>query len=1269
MRQFPDEAGSASGDPGQHAEALQRQFEAAWQQSLAGAPPPQIDTYLCQAPEADRPALLADFQRIERDFRQRCDQSPGLTTELLSVADADGQGAAADQPGDNGPHSAATLDLPPINSTATLEHVSGVGPLSQFSLAPDSCTLTPGKDGPEEGPRVAGYDLLGVLGRGGMGVVYLARQVKLNRLVALKMVLAGAHAGPHQLARFYTEAEAVARLEHPNIVQIYEVGEHDALPFFSLEYCPGGSLLQRVAGKPQPPREAAETALQLARAMAAAHDKGIVHRDLKPANVLLSKDGLPKITDFGLAKRLDDDSSQTKSGTLMGTPSYMAPEQARGETHAIGPLADLYSLGASLYELLTGRPPFLGTTMLETLFQVRNQEPVRPTRLQPKCPPDLETICLKCLQKEPHQRYASCADLADDLQRFLAGEAIRARPVGPLERAWRWCRRNPRIATLSACVGVLLLALAASLTAMAVRLGRERDAVAETRRVASGRLEQATQAIAGGNYTQAQDLLRWSDSLLASHPDLHDLRAELETLEAQVDVYAQFRQLLDSARFACRFGSRQQKEQGRRSCRQLLTLYDEIDQRSGRGAAGLPPLDAQQQQLFKEDVFEAFLTAAGVEQDLARGGGDAAEQQAARQAIDYLARAEQVLPGTRALRVQRAPIWARLGNRQADRADMEQARAIEPTSAVERFWHGYADYKRGEEAKARKDHKAAHDSYHKAIAEYAAFLQLRPDHFWGYFNWANCHAQLNDRNGLYDALIGFTACIRLRPDFPWPYNNRGTVHHRLGQNDLAVADFTAALAHNADYPDAHANRALAYLALGKTDRALEDFTRAIALDPDHATAYAGRAEIYRTRKEHDLAARDYTRLLALGGDRAPLLEKRVAAYRALKRTDEAIGDYAQLLALNPKNLQTRVARAELLLEQGRYAEARDDLTFILKAAPRAAGIWRARAILNWQNLKEFDAALADFEQFARLMPKEAEPHRCRGVILLGRRQYGLALEALGRALALRPGYSDAIWARAQILLWQNKPAEALKELDPLVAKLPEGPAETLNVRAGVYQVMGRLKEAAADYRRMIELKPKGPDANLCLAEAHVGLARLYDKQGQPGKATECFDQMVAATPKSEWAYLRRAEHRRDRGEYDAALADCDRAAALKPGWALPALVRASVQAARGQPAAAVAEADRALAKAPKHDGRALYSAACVWSLACRAVTDTAQARRYADRAATLLAEALDRGFHDLLYPEHNRMADDPALAPILTHPRVQALLARPGKREEGKPAP
>jgi hypothetical protein len=287
-----------------------------------------------------------------------------------------------------------------------------------------------------------GYQIQEELGRGGMGIVYKARQLGLDRLVALKMILAGGHASGADLARFRAEAEAIARLRHPNIVPIYEVGEHRGLPYFSLEYCAGGSLDRKLNGTPLASREAADLVGKLARAMHQAHQKGILHRDLKPANVLLGEDGTPKITDFGLAKKLDGLSGQTQSGAVLGTPSYMAPEQAAGQTKEIGPAADVYGLGAILYELLTGRPPFRAATPLDTLMQALENDPAPIRLVNPQVDRDLETICLKCLEKSAAHRYASAGNLAEDLEHYLADEPISVRSINMLERLGRTLQRS-----------------------------------------------------------------------------------------------------------------------------------------------------------------------------------------------------------------------------------------------------------------------------------------------------------------------------------------------------------------------------------------------------------------------------------------------------------------------------------------------------------------------------------------------------------------------------------------------------------------------------------------------------------------------------------------------------------------------------------------------------------------------------------------------------------------------------------------------------------
>jgi serine/threonine-protein kinase len=305
-------------------------------------------------------------------------------------------------------------------------------------------------------PLIPGYKVEDLLGRGGMGVVFRARHLRLNRVVALKMTLAGAYAGPLERSRFQREAEAVARLQHTNVVQVYDVGDSDGRPYFTMEYVAGGSLAQKLSGVPQPALEAAALIAALAGAVQVAHQSEIVHRDLKPGNILLMADGTPKISDFGLARRLDGATALTWSGAALGTPSYMAPEQAAGKPDAVGPPADIYSLGAILYEMLTGRPPFRAESAAATVEQVLTRDPVPPSRLNPTVPRDLETICLKCLHKEPGKRYSAADDLAADLGRVLRNEPIRARPTGRMEHLLRWVRRRPAAAGLITAVVLLV---------------------------------------------------------------------------------------------------------------------------------------------------------------------------------------------------------------------------------------------------------------------------------------------------------------------------------------------------------------------------------------------------------------------------------------------------------------------------------------------------------------------------------------------------------------------------------------------------------------------------------------------------------------------------------------------------------------------------------------------------------------------------------------------------------------------------------------------
>jgi serine/threonine-protein kinase len=507
MNQFTDPNTETTDlEPASVEERVLRRFAAALDQSRHGGPVPDVKEYLDAVPESARPWLREELESLTKGSPSQAgtmpesrggETRPGsvpvdeptlsyVRPALPSVSQSDGAEpiGTVDYVSSNDPAFSIT---PQVGAAGSLDQTEASGTTDYKPSAPDDTQHLSARTKRIRGKTVpvpesvAGYEILGVLGRGAMGVVYKARQPGLNRLVALKMILAGDHASERDLARFRSEAEAVAHLQHPNIVQIYEVGDDAGRPFFSLEFVDGYSLSNKIDSTPQPPREAARMVQLLAIAMSAAHQRGIVHRDLKPTNVLMTADGTPKITDFGLAKRLEEDSGQTRSGMVIGTPSYMAPEQAEGRTHDIGPISDVYSLGATLYEMLTGRAPFKGGSVLDTLQMVRTQEPVAPVEFSPSVPRDLETICLKCLQKDPARRYASAAALADDLGRFLHGRPILARPVSLPERSWRWAKRNPRVAVLSVVIALALLAWGVTASLLSVSLKQQKDKTEEAR--------------------------------------------------------------------------------------------------------------------------------------------------------------------------------------------------------------------------------------------------------------------------------------------------------------------------------------------------------------------------------------------------------------------------------------------------------------------------------------------------------------------------------------------------------------------------------------------------------------------------------------------------------------------------------------------------------------------------------------------------------------------------------------------------------------------
>ncbi len=525
---------------------LCREFEDDWRTGRH----PSIEALLVRIPDPEREPLLIELIGLERELLADQGLPAGPEAYLarfpeLGPAVRRAFEVTAPPPAGTDRAGAATHRPVPsatLQATEALAPVPRLGPEPTVFREPDNAPVeTIGGDRttdfreprPTNGVALGSvryfgdYELLKEIARGGMGVVYRARQVSLNRPVALKMILAGQLAGPDDIRRFHIEAEAAAKLDHPGIVPIYEIGEHDGQHFFSMGFVEGTSLAARVVDGPLPPREAATLTMHVAEAMHYAHSKGVIHRDLKPGNVLLDDRGRPKVTDFGLAKTLQADSGLTDTGQVIGTPSYMPPEQAEGRE--VGPAADVYALGAILYCLLTGRPPFQAASPMDTLMQVLDREPLPPRQLNPGVPRDLETIALKALEKAPGRRYESAAALGADLDRWLRGEPILARPVGPIEKAAKWVRRRPVIAGLGAAVVLIGLAGLSGIIWQWRRAERNFSTSEQNRLVAENRTieAQAQGRIAEANFEEAKAQRRIAEARTA------EVRARADELERQ----------------------------------------------------------------------------------------------------------------------------------------------------------------------------------------------------------------------------------------------------------------------------------------------------------------------------------------------------------------------------------------------------------------------------------------------------------------------------------------------------------------------------------------------------------------------------------------------------------------------------------------------------------------------------------------------------------------------------------------------------------------
>jgi serine/threonine protein kinase len=606
----------------------------------------------------------------------------------------------------------------------------------------------------------ADYEIIHILGRGGMGVVYKARHGRLRRFVALKMFEPGRIPSEREVLRFRTEAETVARLQHPNIVQIFEIGERDGLPFLALELVEGGTLADRLQRLPFAPRAAAELLETLARAVHHAHKQGIIHRDLKPANVLFASDGTAKLTDFGLAKVLEDADGlrdATRTGEPIGTPRYMSPEQAAGQNDHIGPATDVYALGTLLYECLTGQVPFVSAGVIETLNRIRFDDPVSPWRLQPSIPRDLATICLNCLHKEPTRRYASANALADDLRRFLNGEPIMARPTPVWEKGWKWCRRRP---THAALVAVSVLLLVAGITAAGIRHRMEEKRIATARERVETLVAEGHEALARRDEARAEVKFQEAWTIVQGEPALRDygmgIDSWLRHARTEANKYhwtqrippPEYPERRDEAFFhSLLLGT--EKDAAVRSARESISAAYNFT---------LPNDPVWKQERERLAILEAdlLLTSAGPAAALARLSAEGA--------------------GVSRLFHQRsAACLNQLERRQEAEAAQRESEKFPPDEQVSRLFAGMDGIRKRDFAAAARD--------------FEAVLDTEPEHFAARLFLAVCAMHQNQPG---EAKVGLTACIAQRPYCAWSYQLRGQCEEKLGNAAAAKRDFARA---------------------------------------------------------------------------------------------------------------------------------------------------------------------------------------------------------------------------------------------------------------------------------------------------------------------------------------------------------------------------------------------------------------------------------------------------------------------------------------------
>ena len=1010
--------------------------------------------------------------------------------------------------------------------------------------------------------RIGDYVVISELGRGGMGVVYRAYDLRVNRHVAIKMILNAAQLDAEDLARFQREAQVAARLRHPGIVSLYEVGTHNGQPFLVMEYVEGESFDDLLKRDRIGPRQTATIIAEVASALQHAHDQAVIHRDIKPANVLLDGSGRAHITDFGLAKDTSAQAQLTQTGQIMGTPAYMAPEQAGAERFGQGPHTDVYALGAMAYRALCGRPPFQGATQVSLLKQILFDEPAAPKTIDPAIHIDIETITLRCLEKEPKRRYPSAQEVADELERFLAGNAINARPLTKLQKLQRWTLRNRLLAAASAAIILLTTGTAVAGPLLYQRALRQRHEAAITlakqdarealKALETPRDSSGDEHIATGLAT-LESVRRWhglvpdnqrAAVVAASRRAIRHLsRTALEEQAWSVAVHAwtqgkhlglgeeEIRSGLEAVEAARNREVRERREEVQgwldmalRGDLALHTAYQDAlfalvrfrdPETVGQLARALDGVTTRLQEASRA----LYMQAATPSLDEVRAGlttleglGDAIDRWQGQRPGERLDDATSFL-----LREARLRVVAR--RRREVAAMGHQISWIEILVATLSQSAGPA---------ALRSAKLCCEALHRigvargAEESLAAYLLAQ----WDQARASQAMEALLATGAPNSGPLLLVARERFGANSPLWHRAARLLRAQGSTPPMPGGSATALI-----------GRSLIKRGGDDLDGAMADLDQAVSIAPGDSRTWLERGIARRFTDDWHGALADLTRAIEINPRSARAFSNRGAALRSLGRDDEAGADYDQALSLDPNSLSALLFRGNLLRERKEWAAANADYSSAIAQHPHYAFGWSSRAGIR-AALEQYSSALADIDRALSLDPDYPQFWFLRGEIQLLSGNLEAAHRDLSRAIELDPRHWSYFWRRGDARRMQRDLPAALEDYDTALRLNPDS-GDTHLERAFVLHDMARFPEALDSAERALDLSPDQPRRWEIRGQIRQAL-------GNTEGARADYDKAVSLAPRSSNSWTNRALLRLGANDYEGALADLTQALSLSP---------------------------------------------------------------------------------------------------------------------------